>query len=343
MVKSIGRTADGAAMRRREFITLLGGAAAVWPLAGRAQQRERMRRIGVLMHLAADDPEAQSRLAAFLQGLQETGWAVDRNVTIDVRWAAADVESMKRFAKELVALQPDLIFTSSTPATGAMVQATHTIPVIFVLVADPVGSGYVASLPRPGGNVTGFTPIVSSLGGKWVELLKEIAPRIARVTLLFNPASATFIESYLSPFKAAAASLGMEAIVAPVDNMLELESLLTIQAREPNSGLVVIPDAFTEFHRAEIVSLAVRYRLPAVDWSHSFADDGGLISYGPFLVDEYRRAATYADRILKGEKPSQLPVQAPLKFELVINLKTAKALGLDVPPSLLARADEVIE
>ena len=330
-------------MRRREFIGLFGGAVAAWPLAARAQQRERMRRIGVLMHLAVDDPEGQSRLAAFLQGLQEAGWAVGRNVTIDVRWAAADVESMKRFAKELVALQPDLIFTSSTPATAAMLQATRTIPVIFVLVADPVGGGFVVSLPRPGGNVTGFAPIVGSLGGKWAELLKEIAPRIARVMLLFNPPSAPFIESYLNPFKAAAASLGMEAIVAPVNDMPELESLVTIQARKPNSGLVVMPDAFTEQHRAEIVSLAVRYRVPAVDWSRSFAEDGGLISYGPYLVDEYRRAAAYADRILKGEKPADLPVQTPTKYELAINLKTAKALDLTVPPALLARADEIIE
>jgi putative tryptophan/tyrosine transport system substrate-binding protein len=330
-------------MKRRQFITLLGGATAAWPIIARAQQRERMRRIGVLMHLAADDPEGQGRLAAFLQGLQEAGWAVGRNVTIDVRWAAADVASMKRFAMELVALQPDLIFTSSTPATAAMLQATRTIPVIFVLVADPVGSGYVASLPRPGGNVTGFTPIVGSLGGKWAELLKEIAPRVARVTLLFNPPAATFVESYVNPFKAAASSLGMEAIIAPVDDMLELESLVTIQAREPNSGLVVLPDAFTELHLAEIVSLAVRWRVPAINWSRTFAEGGGLISYGPYLVEEYRRAATYADRILKGEKPADLPVQAPTKYETVINLKAAKALGLDVPPSVLVRADEVIE
>jgi putative ABC transport system substrate-binding protein len=328
-------------VKRRGFIAVLGGVA-LWPLAARAQQRERTRRIGVLMHLAADDPEGQTRLAAFLQGLQDAGWAVGHNVTIDVRWAAADVETMKRFAKELVALQPDLFFTSSTPATGAMVQATHTIPVIFVLVADPVGSGYVASLPRPGRNVTGFTPIVGSLGGKWAELLKEIAPRIAQVTLLFNPPAAP-VESYLNPFKTAAASLGMEAIIAPVYDMLEAESVVASRAREPNSGLVVFPDAFTELHLAEIVSLAVRYRIPAVDWSRSFAEDGGLISYGPYLVDESRRAATYADRILKGERPADLPVQAPTKYELVINLKSAKALGLDVPPSLLARADEVIE
>src|SRR5262245_886384 len=330
-------------MRRREFISLLGGAAAVWPLASRAQQRDRVRRIGVLMHLAVDDPDGQSRLAAFLQGLQEAGWAVGRNVAVEVRWAAADVESMNRFAKELVAHQPDLIFVTSTPATAAMVQATRTIPVIFVLVADPVGSGFVASLPRPGGNVTGFTPIVGSLGGKWAELVKEIAPGIAQVTLLFNPKAAPFIESYSNPFKAAASSLGMEAIIAPINDVRELEALVTIQASKPNSGLVVFPDAFTEFHREEIVSLVVRYRMPAVNWSHSFAEGGGLISYGPYLVDEHRRAATYADRILKGEKPADLPVQAPTKYELAINLKTAKGLGLTVPQALLASAGDLIE
>jgi putative ABC transport system substrate-binding protein len=224
-----------------------------------------------------------------------------------------------------------------------MLQQTRTIPIIFVLVADPVGSGYVASLPRPGANVTGFTPIVGSLGGKWVELLKEIAPRLARVALLFNPPTATFIEGYLNPFKIAAASLGMEAIIAPVHDMPEVESVVATQAREPNSGLVVIPDAFTVSHRIEITSLAAHYRVPAVYWSRSFAELGGLITYGPYIVDEYRRAASYADRILKGEKPADLPVQAPTKYELVINLKTAKALGLSVPQSLLSRADEVIE
>ena len=250
---------------------------------------------------------------------------------------------MKRFAKELVALQPDFIFTSSTPATAAMLQQTRTIPILFVMVGDPVGSGFVANLSRPGGKVTGFTPIVSSLGGKWVELLKEIAPRVARVSLLFNPPTATFVEDYLRSFKAAAAASGMEALVAPVEDMREVEILLTMRAREPNSGLVVIPDAFTISHRAEITSLAARLRLPAVYWSRSFAELGGLISYGPYVVDEYRRAASYADRILKGEKPADLPVQAPTKYELVVNLKTAKALGLDVPPSLLITADEVIE
>jgi putative tryptophan/tyrosine transport system substrate-binding protein len=328
---------------RREFITLLGSAAAAWPLAARAQQPERVRRIGVLTSSAESDQEGQSSVAAFREGLRKLGWMEGRNSEIDIRWAAADVELMKRFAKELVTLQPDLILTSSTPATAAMLQQTRTIPIIFVLVADPVGSGFVASLPRPGGNATGFTPIVGSLGGKWVELLKEIAPRVARVTLLFNPPTATFIEGYLNPFKAAAASLGAEAIVAPVNDMPGVESLVTTEARDPSSGLVVIPDAFTVGHRAEITALAARYHVPAVYWSRSFAEVGGLISYGPYIVDEYRRAASYADRILQGSKPSELPVQAPVKFELVVNLKTAKALGLDVPPSLLAGADEVIE
>jgi putative tryptophan/tyrosine transport system substrate-binding protein len=330
-------------MKRRQFITLLGGAAAAWPLAARAQQGERMRRIGVLTSSAESDQEGQSSVAAFREGLRKLGWMEGRNSEIDIRWAAADVELMKRFAKELVTLQPDLILTSSTPATAAMLQQTRTIPIIFVLVADPVGSGFVASLPRPGGNATGFTPIVGSLGGKWVELLKEIAPRVARVTLLFNPPTATFVEGYLNPFKAAAASLGAEAIVAPVNDMPSVESLVTTEAREPSSGLVVIPDAFTVRHRAEITALAARYHVPAVYWSRSFAEVGGLISYGPYIVDEYRRAASYADRILHGSKPSELPVQAPVKFELVVNLKTAKALGLDVPAMLLARADEVIE
>ena len=330
-------------MRRRDFITLLGGTAAAWPFGADAQQSDRMRLIGVLMGLAESDHEAQSWVAAFREELRKLGWTEGRNIEIDTRWATADVESMKRLAKELVALQPDFILTSTTPATAAMLQHTRTIPIIFVLVGDPVGSGFVASLARPGGNATGFTPIEGSLGGKWVEVLKEIAPRVARVTLMFNPPTATFVEGYLNAFKAAAASLGVEAILSPVYDMSEIESVISAQAREPNSGLVVIPDAFTISHRAEITLLADHYRVPAVYWSRSFAELGGLISYGPVLVDEYRRAASYADRILKGAKPSELPVQAPVKFELVINLKTAKALGLDVPVQLRQLADEVIE
>ena len=330
-------------MNRREIITLIGSAAAAWPLAARAQPGDAMRRVGILLPATADDAEYQTWIGAFLQGLQQSGWTIGRNLRIDTRWAGANVESMQRFAKKFVGLQPDLILTSSTPATAAMLQQTRTIPIIFVWVADPVGSGFVASLPRPGGNVTGFTPIEGSLGGKWVELLKEIAPRVARVTLLFNPAMATFVEGYLNPFKAAAASLGEEAILAPVHDMSELESVIAAQARELNGGLVVIPDAFTIGHRAEITLLAARYRVPAVYWSRFFAEVGGLLSYGVNPLSEFRRAASYADRILKGAKPSELPVQAPVKFELVINLKTAKALGLDVPPSLLATADEVID
>jgi putative tryptophan/tyrosine transport system substrate-binding protein len=329
-------------MKRREFITLIAGTTAL-PLAARGQQAGPVRRIGILMGGAESDQEGQSSVAAFREGLQKLGWMEGRNSEINIRWAAADVELMKRCAKELVALQPDLILTSTTPAAAAMLQQTRTIPVIFVLVADPIGSGFVASLPQPGGNATGFTPIVRSLGGKWVELLKEIAPGITRVTLLFNRQTATFVEGYLDPFIAAATSLGVEAIVAPFNDMPTLESLFTTEAREPSSGLVVIPDAFTQQHRAEITALAARFHIPAVYWSHSFAEAGGLISYGPYLVDEYRRAAVYADRILKGTKPSELPVQAPVKFELVLNLKTAKELGLVMPPSLLAAADEVIE
>ncbi|HEY2402917.1 MAG TPA: ABC transporter substrate-binding protein [Steroidobacteraceae bacterium] len=328
-------------MRRRDFITLVGSAALARPLVARAQPPDRMRRIGVLMGIGESEHEAQSGVAAFREELRKLGWTEGRNIEIDTRWATADVELMKRFAKELVALQPDFVLTSSTPATAAMLQHTRTIPILFVLVADPVGSGFVASLPRPGGNATGFTPIVGSLGGKWVELLKEIATRVARVTLMFNPPTATFVEGYLNPFKVAAASLGVEAIVAPVHDIPEVEFL--VSKSEPNSGLVVIPDAFTIGHRAEITLLANRYRVPAVYWSRSFAELGGLISYGPYVVDEYRRAASYADRILKGEKPSELPVQFPVKFELVINLKTAKALGLTVPQTLLVAADELIE
>jgi len=330
-------------MRRRDFITLLGGTAVAWPFGADAQQSDRIRLIGVLMGFPESDHEAQSWVAAFREELRKLGWAEGRNIEIDTRWATADVESMKRLAKELVALQPDFILTSTTPATAAMLQNTRTIPIIFVFVGDPVGSGFVASLARPGGNATGFTPIEGSLGGKWVDVLKEIAPRVARVALMFNPPTATFIEGYLNAFKAAAASLSVEAILSPVYDMSELESVIAAQAREPNSGLVVIPDAFTISHRAEITLLADHYRVPAVYWSRSFAELGGLISYGPDLVDEYRRAASYADRILKGAKPSELPVQAPVKFELVINLKTAKALGLDVPVQLRQLADDVIE
>ena len=325
-------------------MTLLGGSVAAWPLAARAQQREPMRRIGVLMGYPESDSEAQTKIAAFRNGLQKLGWTEGRNTRIDTRWATpADAESMERFAKELVALQPDLILSSTTPTTAALLQQTRTIPIVFATVANPVGSGFVASFPRPGGNVTGFVVFEASLAGKWLELLKEIAPRVNRIAFLFNPATATYAEFYLNPFKAAAVSFAVEAIAAPVRDRSELESVVSAQAREPNGGLIVMPDSFTDLHRAEIASLAARYRLPAVYPRRIFTEVGGLLSYGIDQLDNFRLAATYADRILKGEKPAELPVQAPTKYELVINLKTAKALGLDVPPLLQQRADDVVE
>jgi putative tryptophan/tyrosine transport system substrate-binding protein len=328
---------------RRELLVALGGAAVVWPLAARAQQAERMRRIGVLMAYAESDPAAQAWVAAFREELLKLGWVEGRNIRIDTRWATADVELIQRFAKELVALQPELVVSTSTPSTASLLQQTHTIPIIFTNVSDPVGSGFVASLPRPGGNATGFSTIEGSLGGKWLELLMEIVPRVARVALLFNPATATYADYYLNPFKAAAASFGVEAIAAPVHDWSEFESVVAAQAREPNGALIIIPDIFTIAHRVEIISLAARHRLPAVYPFRFFAEVGGLLSYGVDLTDNFRRVAIYADRILKGEQPSVLPVQAPVKFELVINLKTAKALGLDVPLFFQQRADEVIE
>jgi putative tryptophan/tyrosine transport system substrate-binding protein len=330
--------------RRRAFITLLGGAAVAWPLPAHAQQRERMRRIGVLMPLAADDPIGQARIAALREGLEKLGWTDGRNIRIDIRWTTTgNVESMQRFAKELVALQPDLIVTQSTPITATLLQETRTIPIVFALVADPIGSGFVASFAKPGGNVTGFVTIEPTMAGKWLELLKEIAPHATRVAFLFNPATATYFEYWLNPFKAAAISFAVEAIAAPVRDRSELESAIAEQARTPNGGLVVMPDTFTDTHRVEITSLAARYRLPAVYPYRQFTAVGGLLSYGDDLIDNFRRAPTYVDRILKGEKPSELPVQAPVKFDLVINLKTAKALGLDVPLQLQQLADEVIE
>jgi putative ABC transport system substrate-binding protein len=314
------------------------------PLAAGAQQTSQMRRIGVLMGLAESDPQAQARVAAFRKGLQTLGWAEGRSVRIDIRWATtSDAPAMQRFAKELVALQPDLILSHNTPTTAALLRYTRTIPIVFVVVSDPIGSGFVASFARPGGNVTGFTNIEPTMAGKWLELLKEIAPRVTRVAFLFNPATAPYAEYYLSPFKAAAASVAMEAIPTPVRNTSELESAIAAQARTPNAGVVVMTDAFLVTHRAKITSLAAHYRLPAVYPFRDFIEVGGLLSYGNDLYDNFQRAATYADRILKGATPNELPIQAPVKFELVINVKTAKALGLTIPPSLLLRADEVVE
>src|SRR5262245_52784985 len=329
-------------IRRRQFITLLGGAAA-WPLAAGAQQADRVRRIGVLMGFPESDPEAQLRVAAFRDGLKKLGWTEGRNIRIDTRWAALDAEGMQRFAKELVALQPDAILAHTTPATRAVQRETRAIPIVFIQVADPVGSGFVTSFSRPSGNITGFTTVEPTMGGKWLEVLKEIAPHVARVACLFNPVTAPYSELYLDSFKAAAASFGVEAIVAPARDATMLESVIAAQAREPNGGLVVMPDIFTAGHRAEITLLAARYRLPAVYPFRYFAQIGGLLSYGSDPFDQVWQATTYVDRILKGDKPSELPVQAPVKFELAINLKTAKTLGLDVPWILQQRADEVIE
>jgi putative ABC transport system substrate-binding protein len=328
-------------VRRRELIALLGGAA-TWPLAAHAQQAERMRRLGVLMAHAENDPEGQIFVAVVRETLQKLGWAEGRNIRIDVRWAA-EIELMPGFAKELVALQPDLILANNTPTTAAVLQQTAIIPIVFAVVADPVGSGFVASLARPGGNVTGFTLTEPTMTSKWLELLKEIAPHVSRVAFLFNPATTPYRDIYLNPFKAAAPNFAVQAIPTPVHSASELESLIAAQAREPNSGLIVMPDGFMNVHRAEITSLADRWRLPAVYPFRFFAELGGLLCYGNEQRDQFRLAATYVDRVLRGGKPSDLPVQAPVKFELVINLKTAKALGLDVPAQLQQRADEVIE
>jgi ABC-type uncharacterized transport system substrate-binding protein len=298
-------------LKRREFITLLGGAAA-WPRAARAQRSERMRRIGVLMGYADSDREGQARVAAFREGLQKLSWAEGRNLRIDTRWAIPDdAEAMQRIAKELVALQPDLILSHNTPTTAALLKQTRTIPIVFSTVSDPVGSGFVASFSRPGGNVTGFSNIESTMAGKSLELLNEIAPPVNRVAFLFNPATAPYAEVFLNPFKAAASSFGVEAIATSVRDTFELESVIVAQARAPNGGLVVMTDSFLTVHRVRITSLAARYRLPAVYPFRYFTEIGGLLSYGSDQIDNIRRAAIYADHILKGSKPSELPVQAP--------------------------------
>jgi putative tryptophan/tyrosine transport system substrate-binding protein len=328
-------------MKRREFITLLGGAAAAWPLAARAQQADRMRRIGVLMNLTADDSVSQDRLTAFVQGLQELGWTVGRNVQIDYRWGAGNVERYRTFAAELVALTPDVLVTAGAPAVEALQRATRTVPIVFTSVGDPVGGGLVASLAQPGGNTTGFTFSEYSLSGKWLELLKEIAPRVTRTAVLRDPVAVGI--GQFAAIQAVAPSLQVELSPVDVRDAGDIERAVRAFAHRPNGGLIVTSSASAAIHRELIITLAAQYRLPAVYPVRYYVTDGGLISYGPDVIDQYRRAAGYVDRILKGEKPADLPVQAPTKYELVINLKTAKALGLDVPPTLLARADEVIE
>jgi putative tryptophan/tyrosine transport system substrate-binding protein len=327
---------------RRQFITLLGGAAAAWPLGAHAQQAERTRRIGVLMHLAADDPEAQARIGAFLQGLQEWGWAVGRNVRIEYRWAAGDAERIRKYAAELVALAPDVILATGGAVVGPLLEATSTVPIVFAQTPDPVGAGFVTTLARPGSNATGFTIFEYGISGKWVELLKEIAPRVTRVAVLRDPAISAGT-GQLGAIQSVAPSFGVELSPVNMRDASEIERAVTAFAQSLNGGLIVTGSALAAVHRDLIIALAARHRLPAVYTGRFYVTGGGLISYGPDSIDPYRRAAGYVDRILKGEKAADLPVQAPTKYELVINLKTAKALGLEVPPTLLARADEVIE
>jgi putative ABC transport system substrate-binding protein len=328
-------------MRRRDFLTLVGSTTA-WPLAARAQQPDRMRRIGVLVSLAADDQEAQARLAAFLQGLQQLGWTVGRNVRIDYRWGGGDAERIRGYAAELVALAPDIILASGGVTMAPLQQATRTVPIVFASVIDPVGAGYVASLARPGGNATGFTQFEYGISGKWLELLKEIAPGVTRAAVLRDPATAAGI-GQLGAIQSVAPAFGVEVSPIDVRKAGEIERAVAAFARGSNDGLIVVPAALAIVHRELIITLAARHRLPAVYPLRFFVTSGGLISYGSDSIDAYLRAAGYVDRILKGEKPADLPVQAPTRYELAINLKTAKTLGLNVPSALIARADEVIE
>ena len=315
-------------MRRREFIVLLGSAGVAWPRAVRAQRPERIRQIAVLAGSAESDPEQRLRLDAFRQALRQLGWTEDRNVAIDSRYAAGDASRIQSLARALAELRPDVIVAATTPVVAAFKRETQSIPIVFVRVSDPVGSGFAASLARPGGNITGFLNIEASLGGKWVELLKEIAPGVTRVAMMFNPRTALHSDYYLRPFENAARSFGVEPIAAHVHNGDEIERSIADLARDPGGGMIVMSETFVSVHRERIISRAAHYGVPSVYPYGYYAKDGGLVSYGVDLVDAYRQAASYVDRILKGEKPSELPVQAPTKFELVVNLKTAKALGI---------------
>jgi putative ABC transport system substrate-binding protein len=328
-------------MKRRQFIAGLGTAAA-WPLAARAQQGDGVRRIGVLMGWDENDPEGKRRYSTFTQVLTDLGWTVGRNVRMDLRWGRDDINRTRTLAQELVGLQPDIILASAVPATTALQRETRTIPIVFVIAADPVASGIVARLDRPSGNITGFGYLEPSLGGKWLELLSEIAPGLKRVAIMFNPDTIP-ASLYVPSLETAARSLKVVPVVAPVHSDVEIETAIDALGRDPGGGLVVMPDTFLVVHRAPIILAAARNNVPAVYFLSGFARDGGLLSYGADPVDVYRRAASYVDRILRGAKPAELPVQMPTKYEMVINLKTAKALGLAVPPSILLRADEVIE
>jgi len=328
-------------MRRREFLTLLGSAAVAWPLAARAQTK-RMRRIGVLMGLVANDPEAQSRVVAFENGLRELGWVKGRDLSIEYRWAG-DGNLLRDDAAELLAMAPDLILANSTPVTAALREHTGAVPIVFTQVTDPVGQGLVPNLAHPGGNLTGFTSFEFSIGTKWLEALKQTAPRVTRVALVFNPQSAPYADLFLRPVEAAAPSFSVASIRAAVRDPADVDRVFDALAREPNGGLVVLPDISMINYREAVIALAARHHVPAIYPFRFFAASGGLMSYGTDVTEVFRRAATYVDRVLKGTTPGELPIQTPTKYELIINLKTAKALGLEVPPTLLARADEVIE
>jgi putative ABC transport system substrate-binding protein len=330
-------------MRRREFVSLSVAAAVSWPVAVRAQQPEPMKRIGVLVGLTEDDPDTKVRLVGLRQGLEGLGWSEGRNVRIDYRFAPAGTEA-QLLAKELIALQPDVLLAMSTPIVTALQRETRTIPIVFVAVADPIGSGFVSSLARPGGNITGFLLFEASTTGKWLELLKQITPNLTHVAVVINPKSAVYYEFYLRAAQAAASSLGIDIVLAPIENdPAKISGAFEAFARAPNGGLVLPPDTNTNVHRDLIISLAARYRLPAVYSDRNFVTAGGLLCYGTDRADQFRIAASYVDRVLHGAKPTDLPVQVPTKYETVINQKTAKALGLTVPPALLVAADEVIE
>src|SRR6516165_855287 len=330
-------------MRRREFIAVIGGAAIAWPLAARAQQSGPVRRIGVLIGFAESDPAVQSWLTAFRDALAKLGWTEGRNLRIEVRWTDADPDKMKTFAKELVDLRPDAILSVTTPVTGALVHETQTIPIVIATVSDPISSGFVTSLGRPGSNVTGFALYEPGMGGKWLELLKQIAPGVKRVALLFNPATTVPVKFYMSSIEAAASSFPVQTSTAPVHAQDEIEGVIAALAGNAGAGLIVMPDLFNVINRDLIIAPAARYRVPAIYFFRSFAESGGLVSYGPDFAPQYPEAAEYIDRILKGEKPGDLPIQMPVKVPLLINLKTANALGLDVPLRLLNAADDVIE
>ena len=329
-------------MRRREFISLVGGAAFAWPLGVRAQQPERMRRIGILLPAAADNAQFQTWVGAFLQGLARLDWTIGRNVRIDTRWAGASAADIRRHAAELAALAPDVILAHGASVVGPLLQTTRTVPIVFPVVIDPVGAGLVDSLARPGGNATGFIGFEYSLGGKWLELLKQMAPSVTRAAVLRDPGIPSGIGVF-GAIQAVAPSVGVEASAVNVHDAGEIERAIAAFARSPNGGLILTASGLATLHRDLIITLAARHKLPAVYFERSYIAAGGLVSYGPDFVDQYLRAAGYVDRILKGEKPADLPVQAPTKYELVINLKTAKAMGLTVPPTLLAQANEIIE